>query len=468
MDGVVAFNVTQNLVEEGSIATSGGVIELEPYRGRDGRFYSPFGIAQSIWNIPFYLAGRAAAEALPRRIGRSDTVPKAVVALATIPAVAGLAWIAFAILVRLGGDPPKAAWTALLLIFATPLWPHSGFGFNQPLAGMFVWLAVLGLVRGVSGSVQRRALAGAGLASGCAFLTRHEMLLPAAVMAIWLVVQPGARRWRPLAAYLAGLAPAVMAWSALNWWRFGNPLESGYLRDSTPGYGSSIIAGTAGLLFSPYASLFLYCPIVVLTLPALPSLWRRNRPVALLLIALFGSCFLLYASLGNWMGGRSYGPRYLVPLLPALVLPLAFWTPPRRLRRAVAVILVASVAVQIPGVLVDYAKVREDQAAAGETVAQDTRWSGMPLRLNAVAAAQASVRAFNHLSGQETPPRIRGDDQALSRALSFSLDLWWLNLFYIGVIGPMASVLIGASLAAAAYLTVARALARARSAPSST
>jgi hypothetical protein len=389
-----------------------------------------------------------------------------VVALATIPAVAGLAWTALAILVSLGVDAPKAACVALLLIFATPLWPHSGFGFNQPLAGMFLWLAVLGLVKGVSGSVHRGALAGAGLASGAALLTRHEMLLPAAVMAIWIVAQPATRHWRFLAAFVAGLAPGVIAWGALNWWRFGNPLESGYLRDSTPAYGSSIIAGSAGLLFSPYSSLLLYCPIALLTLPALPSLWRRNRPVALLLASLFVSCFLLYASLGNWMGGRSYGPRYLVPVLPALVLPLAFWTPARRLRWAVAMMLAASVAVQIPGVLVDYAKVREDRAAAGETVAQDTRWSGMPLRLNAVAAAQASTRAFNHLSGRETPPRIRGDDEALSRALSFSLDLWWLNLFYIGVIGPMTAILIGTCLTVAASLTVARALVLARSASS--
>ena len=461
MDGVVAFNVTQNLVERGSVATSGGVIELEPYRGRDGRFYSPFGIAQSIWNVPFYLTGRAVAASLPPRVGRSDAVPKAVVALATIPAVALLAWICFALLVKLGAERRRAVTIALLGVFATPMWPHSGFGFNQPLAGMFLWLAVLGAIAGVSGPLNVRALAGAGLAAGGALLTRHEMVLAAGVIAVWLFsVTP--RRWTAASAYVAGFTPAAVAWGALNWWRFGNPLETGYLRDPAPGFGSSILAGTAGLLFSPYSSLFLYCPLALLSLPALPALWRRNRSATVLIVSVFAFCFLFYASLANWMGARSYGPRYLVPLLPALVLPLAFWKPSPAFRWIAALILAVSVTVQIPGVLVDYSKVREARATAGETVAQDMRWSGMPLRLNSVAVLDALPRTVRHLLGRERPPAVRLDDPTLSRALSFGLDLWWVHLFYLRVIGPFAALALGGSIAATAGLAIARALTLAR------
>jgi hypothetical protein len=464
MDGVVAFNVTQNLVEEGSVATRGGVIELEAYRGRDGRYYSPFGIAQSIWNIPFYLAGRAVAAVLPSKIGRTDTVPKAVVTLGTIPAVALLAWICFALLVRLGADPLRATGVALLLVFATPLWPHSGFGFNQPLAGMFLWLAVLGAVTGVD-DPKRGVLAGAGAAAGGALLTRHEMMLPAVIIAIWLLARTWSRRWTALPAYLVGFVPAIVAWGALNWWRFGNPVETGYLRDPAPGYGSSIVAGTTGLLFSPYSSLFLYCPVALLGLCALPALWRRDRSATALVMSVFVSSFLLYASLSNWMGARSYGPRYLVPFLPALVLPLAFWRPPRALGWLAAGVLGLSVAVQIPGVLVDYSKVREARAIAGETVAQDMRWSGMPLRLNALALARAIPDTVGHLSGREQPPAVRADDPALSRALSFGLDLWWLHLFYLGVLSPFTALVVGGAIGVAASLAIVRALSLARHTP---
>ena len=126
-----------------------------PYRGSDGRYYSPFGIAQSVWNIPFYLAGRTVAARLGSRIGGPDTIAKAAVALATVPAVALLGLACFTLLLELGAAPDRAAATIVLLVLATPLWPYSGFGFNQPLAAMFLWCSVLARSRAVAAAAAR-------------------------------------------------------------------------------------------------------------------------------------------------------------------------------------------------------------------------------------------------------------------------------------------------------------------------
>ena len=142
-DAVIAFDVTQGLLERGSVALSDESPRYEPFRGVDGRYYSPFGIAQSVWNIPFYLGGRAAAAAIGGPIGSRDAIPKAAVALGTVPAVALLAWVCLAVLLRLGAEPQRALCTTLLLVFGTSLWPYSGFGFNQPLTALFLWGAVL-------------------------------------------------------------------------------------------------------------------------------------------------------------------------------------------------------------------------------------------------------------------------------------------------------------------------------------
>ena len=457
-DGVVAFNVTQNLVEEGSVATSGGVIELPAYRGRGGRFYSPFGIAQSLWNLPFYLVGRAVQAAITTRVGRTDTITKAVVALGTVPAVALVAWSGFAILTMLGVSLRRAVVISVLLVFGTPLWPYSGFGFNQPLTGAFLWLAILAAIAGTRHGVRMGPLVWCGIAAGAALLTRHEMMLAAGIIGAWIVIMGDGARRGAATAYLSGFIPMMLIWGALNWWRFGNPLESGYLRDPTPGYGSSVLTGASGLLLSPYSSVFIYCPMAVLAIAAIPAFWRRDRSAASLMFAVAAGCFLLYASLQNWMGARSYGPRYLVPILPAIVLPLAFWTPARAWRWPVRFVILLSVLVQVPGVLVDYSKVREERAAAGETIAQDMRWSGMPLRLNARASVQAFGRAVRHLSGAEAPPRIDPSDPRLSRAMTFSLDVWWIHLFYLGLLGPVAAVTIGALTGAAAIAAFYRAL----------
>jgi hypothetical protein len=259
------------------------------------------------------------------------------------------------------------------------------------------------------------------------------------------------------AAFAAGLSPPVVAWGWYNWVRFGSPLETGYLRDRVVGWGASPLAGGAGLLFSSYASLFLYCPIVLLSAAGVVAMWRRRRAAALLFLAIFIALFVLYASVGNWMAGRAYGPRYLVPLLPALVLPLAWWQPASRRSWTLAAAVVAvSIAVQLPGVLVDYSKVRVSLARQGETVAQDMRWSRAPLLLNTRAALHVVPPAFAALVGLRpiapVAPGVRLDE-----ALADGPDLWWNSLLRLGVIGRGAALAIVASLLAATLIAFTRA-----------
>lgn len=462
-DAVVAFDLTQSLVERHSIATSRDLIGNQAYRGVDGRYYSPFGIAQSLWNVPFYLAGRAAAA----RVTRPETaasIPKAVVTLGTIPAVALLAWCLYGLAVALGAAPPAAASAALLCVFATPLWPYSGFGFNQPLAGLLLWTAVLCAVHARRGS--RAAAAACGVSIGVAALTRQEMFLAVPV----LIAYACAARGRAAAALwlAAGLAPMAAAWGAYNWIRFGSALESGYLRDPVVGLGGPIADGAFGLLFSSYASLFLYCPIVILSGAGLFALWRRDRAAASLLAGVFAGFFLLYSSLGNWMAGRAYGPRYLVPLLPALVLPLAWWRPASKTHRAIAALLVTlSVLVQVPGVLVDYSKVRVARARTGDTVAQDMRWSRAPLLLNTRAAIEQVPPALAALIGVRPIARVPAHTANLNEALASQPDLWWNSLLCLGVIGRGLALAIAGSLVAGGLLALGRArhLASAADAP---
>jgi hypothetical protein len=254
-----------------------------------------------------------------------------------------------------------------------------------------------------------------------------------------------------------GLAPLAVTWGLYNWVRFGSAFETGYLRDPVVGFGGSIWSGAWGLLFSSYASLFLYCPIALLSIAGCVALWRRDRAAAALLAALFVSFFLLYASLGNWMAGRSYGPRFLVPLLPALVLPLAWWRPAGRgSRLAAAAIVVLSILVQLPGVLVDYSKVRVARARAGDTVAQDLRWSRAPLLLNTRAAIEEVPPAIAAIAGARAVERVPPNAANLNEALAGRPDLWWNSLLCLGVIGRGTTATIAISLLALGLFALTR------------
>jgi hypothetical protein len=452
-DAVVTFDVTRSLVEHGSVALSGNLLGMAAHQGRDGRYYAPFGLGQSIYNVPFYLAGKAVVRVTGIRLGKPDSVPKAFVALGTTVVGAAIVRELFRFAMTITGSLPASLGAAIAMAFGSVLWPYARFGFNQPLAALALLTATHHAVRGARSQAHGHLLlSGAWLGAG--LMTRHEVALAALPIAAWLIFEgrPAARtRMRRLLAFAPGVGAGLAAWLLYNAVRFGNPLDTGYLRDQVMGFWSPIAPGLLALLFSPGASLFLYSPVALVGVAGLlRMLVRGDRSAAALLLSL-GAVFLcFYATLGNWIGGRSYGSRYLVVVLPlvglGLVPLLQRLSSPRR-RLAWITTVVVSALVQLPGVLVDYAKVSQASAAVHgggfDTEARQWHWQASPIVLNTAALRTALPENLAYVTGRRDPPAIAppaGDaDRGFSQQFSFSLDLWWLYLFYLKVL-PRAGV----------------------------
>jgi hypothetical protein len=466
-DAVVMFDVTRNLVEHRTVAMSGNLLGMEAHRGADGRYYSPFGLGQSLYNVPFYLAATIVTRATGLRIGKPDSLAKAFVALGQTFITAAIVWLVFDFACLVTLDLTASLVAALALAFASVLWPYSKFGFNQPLAALTLVAAVRSAYLGAR-SGESRLLVQSGFWIAASLMTRHEMAIAILPMAGWLWYDaPGAtrERLRRLAAFAPGVLVGAIAWLSYNAVRFGNPFDSGYLRDVVPGFGSPFLSGLAGLLFSPAASILLYSPIAVGGVVALFTLRStRWRSVAVLLGSLVGVFVVFYASLGNWLGGRSYGSRYLVVVLPLLAVAWApawsKWSP--RARRAALALIVIGVMVQVPGVLVDYAKTGQAAAMQEATIGLDARqweWTRSPLVVNARALAQALPDNMAYLTGRRPVPSIARTgneaDRSFSQQFSFSLDLWWLYLFYLGVFSSVEVALVAvAGVATVLWLSI--------------
>ena len=359
-DAVVTYQLTQSIIKERTLALPDGPRAEVARQGVDGRFYAPFGIAQSIYNIPFFLAGRTAQVVTGFKIGNQDTIPKAAVAVGNLFPAAAAVWLAYLFALRLTGHPRNSALAALALGFGTMLWPYSKFGFNAPLATFAMLGATYHLWVGIR-TTNERALVWSGGLLGCAVLTRHEMILGLVPYFLWLMIE-SRRDWSLLVrrAMLLGapvLAAGIM-WGSYNFVRFGNPLDAGYLQYNAMGFGEGLADGVWGLLFSPGDSVFVYAPVTLLGVIALVS--ERDRRTAWLIGLLVGLFVMFYAAMGNWYGGRSYGPRYLVPLMPYFCIPLAPWLcrrPTRLARVSVVTVVIISSIFQLPGVMVDYSRV---------------------------------------------------------------------------------------------------------------
>ncbi len=470
-DAVVTFEVTRNIVDHGTVAVPEAVLGWEAQRGRDGRFYSPFGIGQSLLHVPVYVVTKAAIAVTGLAIGKPDTVPKAVIAMTQSVVVATLVWLTFHVGVVVARSPRAAALGAMTLAFGSAFWPYAGFGFNQPLAALLLLAAVYDTVVGTTRHQPLR-LWRAGLWVGLALHVRHEMALVAVPLTLWLL-------WRgapwPVARgqvlrFVPGVAAGVLGWMAFNGWRYGNPLDPGYLNDETVGFFSSMGDGMAGLLVSPGASVFVYSPVAVVGLWGLIR-WSRtpdrspdrsiDRSVAVLCLAVIATFLLFYASIGSWSGGRSYGSRYLLPVLPLFVVGWSWWlarlAPVVRRRAFLAVFLVGAV-VQIPGVLLDYSKVSQ---ATRRYSSAEREWTleASPLVLNTRALAVALPRNLTYVLGLDAPPPVtaplENDDRGFAQQFGFSLDLWWLYLFYFRAYSTAGLMIVVLALATA-WAAVAR------------
>jgi hypothetical protein len=101
--------------------------------------------------------------------------------------------------------------------------------------------------------------------------------------------------------------------------------------------------GFVGLLVSPSRGLLIYSPVMLV---AAAGIWRSfaegwRSPLPWCSLALAAQ-YALYASYAVWWGGHTFGPRYLIDVLPVAV-PLAAvamsrprWGPIARLTMAVA------------------------------------------------------------------------------------------------------------------------------------
>jgi hypothetical protein len=147
------------------------------------------------------------------------------------------------------------------------------------------------------------------------------------------------------------VAGVIVLW--YDWLRYGSPSATGYLSAQT-GFTFPVLKGFYGLLLSPAAGLFVFMPVLVLAVAGFPTFLQRHRGEALLVAGLIAVRFAFYSSWYGWDGGENWGPRFLVPVLPLLVLPIAFLPGWVRPRLSLSVLGGLSFMIQVLGQLVSY------------------------------------------------------------------------------------------------------------------
>ena len=272
---------------------------------------------------------------------------------------------------RVRVSPARAFWIALALGAGTGFWPTASQTLWQHESAIFgLSLAAYAANAQLSTSNSQRrerstrsvfefwwppVLLGIGL--GLAGASRLQLAPIVVTMLVGAVAFAGWRRALMAAAFAAAVVTPVLV---TNYLWFGSMLGAAPLLEAlhetvhaTSGSFSLQSDGFAGLLVSPSRGLLIYSPVVAVALigaaRAMQENWRT--PHRWLLIAATAQ-FVLYSLYSVWWGGHTYGPRYMLDVLPLLVPAATFGIEMLRTRPRIALASVAlawSIAVSAVG-----------------------------------------------------------------------------------------------------------------------
>lgn len=328
------FFLLSAVVDDGTLAIDRNADETVDASRAGGHVYSNKAIGAPLAAVPVYYALR---HWTPIR-GDAPLSPRArylvILAVCALPfALAGAAVRRVAL--GLGAEPAAALDAALAYGLGTLAWLHASLFSGHQLAASAAILSFAVWRSPVRGRTMA-ALAG-GLA-GLAVLSDYTALIAAAGLTLYACLSKSSAVEKSF--FFGGLVALLLPWPVYNALCFGSPWTVSYARLSYPAFAAGAGTGVFGfglprlvpllqLLFSPARGLFFTMPVLLLAPTGLWTL-RRKHPHESALLA--GVCMVYVIALSGfygWHGGWAFGPRYLVPALPFIALPIAF-SPDRR------------------------------------------------------------------------------------------------------------------------------------------
>lgn len=351
------LNLVLAIVDDGTLHIDKYYQNTGDYAVFNGHYYSDKAPGASFLAVPVYLAVKPILRAAPvqnmmDRLAQGDAfsatlkedgsgllVDKIYFAIvlylvtcmvvAVPSAVLGVVIYAF-----LGSFNQRSAWRiGVVLVYglATNAFAYAGAFYGHQIVayllfGAFYLAFLIGQKR-----IAPYWIIGVGSMLGYAVITEYPTVLIAGAIFVYAIVVLPDRRWT-VGLVLSGMPPGLLL-MAYNWAIFGTILPVGYEHSELwtdvhqQGF-MSLVGPNApalwGITFGLHRGLFFIAPILLLAIPGWVLWWQSGNyrwewGVCLWAVVSF---FLFNGSSVMWQGGFAIGPRYLVPMLPFMIIPV--------------------------------------------------------------------------------------------------------------------------------------------------
>jgi hypothetical protein len=286
----------------------------------DGHVYSDKAPFSSFLVVPFYAAWRVFHPNADAALRQQGALHIGNALAATLPfIIVGL--LVFAQLRRLG--PTRASQVALIAMLSTCLYQYGHTYYGHMLAGCLLLGSYLL-------AVKKGRPFWAGFLAGLGVTTEYPILLPAAIIGLWLL-GPKLSGWRRVLWFGAGAVPPALGLIGYNWALTGHPFSLSYSHVTEAwapmrlAFGMRLPSPLAiwELVFGQFRGVLFWAPTLGLLIPlALRKPYSTAPEVRReywLLMVLSVTGLLFVASYFKWDGGWCTGPRHLAPIMTLLL-----------------------------------------------------------------------------------------------------------------------------------------------------
>lgn len=394
-DGYVTFTEAQMLVSTGRFALpskmgrslAGADGNAVPYvkQGQDGQYYSKYGPGMSLAEAPLIWMG---TWVFPTRSREVQT--RMFLSLLSPALVAADALVLLWTVSALGYSLARAGFLAFGFAFTTFVWPYTSYDYSEPLQALCIGAALLCVVRWRR-SDRLWLLALAGLCTAFAAATKATLFAAAPWIAAYVLMRSREpRRLRSAIFYCLPVALMAVLLGWFNYERFGWALDFGYNAKET--FSTPFLTGFFGLSLSINKGILFFAPLSVLAPFGAFAMRRQWAPEIVLITGICLTNLLLYSSWWAWQGGLSWGPRFLLPVIGALLVLAAPALDRPALKKAAVLLAMAGFVINGSGALI-HDKIYMNAIASGLQAAGLEGQSGGPTEWASV------VPEFSQISG---------------------------------------------------------------------
>lgn len=226
---------------------------------------------------------------------------------------------------------PSKRSIALTLIYGlgTSNFGYATILYTQAVLGTLYIITLHILLGDENGKVRTGGFMAAGFLLAFSVLVEPLSALVVVIFGVYLLVRrTGIQGWF---CFITGGLPVAFLLLGYNYSTLGSLFASPYMYQNPIYNHEGAFMGIFQapslkvlyfITFHPIRGLFWVSPLLILTLPGLYLLWKKDRAITLLSAAIIGVYLLFSISFVAWHAGWCVGPRYLSPSLPFWVLAL--------------------------------------------------------------------------------------------------------------------------------------------------